>query len=61
VDAGTNAFAAIPVDLDGNPRIHDGTVDMGCYEFIPEPCFYLLFIIYQLLFIIKRENLFEFF
>ena len=29
-------------DLDGNPRIHDGIVDMGCYEFIPEPAGLLL-------------------
>ena len=30
-------------DLDGNPRIIGGQVDMGSYEFIPEPT---LFIIY---------------
>jgi len=33
INAGTNASAPMPVDLDGNPRIINGTVDMGCYEF----------------------------
>ena len=37
-------------DLDGNPRITGGIVDMGGYEYIPEP-FYLSFIIYNLIFI----------
>ena len=37
INAGTNAYAPMPFDLDGNSRIHDGTVDMGCYEFVPEP------------------------
>ncbi len=35
-NAGTNAFAPMPWDLDGNPRIIGRTVDMGCYEFVPE-------------------------
>ena len=35
VDAGNNLYAAGPADLDGHPRIVDGTVDMGAYEFEP--------------------------
>jgi hypothetical protein len=33
VNAGDNASAASPTDLDGNPRIVGGAVDMGAYEF----------------------------
>ncbi len=58
IDAGTNAYAPLPVDLDGNPRIIGGRVDMGCYEAVPEP-FYLSFIIYYLLFI-NRKFIFTF-
>ena len=32
-------------------------VDMGAYEFVPEPGFYLLFIIFQLFFIKKWEKI----
>ncbi|MGA2248573.1 MAG: choice-of-anchor Q domain-containing protein [Verrucomicrobiota bacterium] len=33
INAGANAYVAGGVDLDGNPRIVGGTVDMGAYEF----------------------------
>ena len=38
IDAGYNMPWMNPptTDLAGNPRKHDGTVDIGCYEFVPE-------------------------
>jgi len=33
INAGTNAFAPMPYDLDGNSRVFDNIVDMGAYEY----------------------------
>jgi len=38
IDAGeVMSWMTGTTDLEGNPRTHDGMVDMGCYELIPEP------------------------
>jgi len=37
IDSGSNIYVTSDWDLDGNPRIIDGTVDMGAYEYVPEP------------------------
>jgi parallel beta-helix repeat protein len=33
INSGGNAYATVAMDLDGNPRIQGGTVDMGAYEY----------------------------
>ena len=57
IDSGTNAFAPMPYDLDDNPRIIEEIVDMGAYEFVPEPCF--VFITYLFVIYIKKQRLYN--
>jgi len=48
LDAGTNLPSVMgEKDIDGNPRVIFGRVDMGAYELVPEPdsIYYLLFLI----------------
>jgi hypothetical protein len=33
INAGNNAYVSTIIDLDGNPRIRGGTVDIGAYEY----------------------------
>ena len=37
IDAGSNVFVPVALDLDGNQRIVGGTVDIGAYEFQNSP------------------------
>lgn len=57
VSAGTNAFAAMPFDIDGNDRILNSTVDMGCYEYTPEPgLFFVYCLSFGVYYLTKRFN-----
>ena len=53
INAGDNAYAS-SYDLDGKARIVGGTVDMGCYEFVPEPATFGLLAILGLAILRKK-------
>ncbi|MCX7002051.1 MAG: S8 family serine peptidase [bacterium] len=38
INTGSNAlWMTTALDIEGNPRIYNSIVDMGCYEYVPEP------------------------
>ena len=56
-DTGTNMpWMTGAKDLAGDVRIYNGIVDMGAYEFVPEPAATALFVICYSLLIIRRRS-----
>ena len=58
IDAGTNMPWMIGAhDLDNEPRIHDGIVDMGAYEYVPEPGLLLFAVLISAFLACRRSTL----
>ncbi len=56
INAGTNmSWMLTATDLDGNPRIIDGIVDMGAYEYIPEPITIFYLLLWAVIYFTKRS------